>query len=148
MKTRRKRPPMPRAKRLNLVGWSLLSIWTLGFLVFTLYPIIMSFYYSLSTVVLSGAGIQVTYVALANYAAVFSTAAGFSFLTSVLDFAIELVAKVPIITVFAIIIAVLLNQKMKLRGFFRGIYFLPVIIASGPVIKSRSRMDTCGSKGG
>ncbi|MDD4069004.1 MAG: hypothetical protein PHF05_01005, partial [Candidatus Izemoplasmatales bacterium] len=39
-----------------------------------------------------------------------------------------------IITVFAIIIAVLLNQKIKGRGFFRAINFLPVIIASGPVI--------------
>jgi ABC-type sugar transport system permease subunit len=126
--------PMPRAKRQNLVGWSLLSLWFLGFLVFTLYPIVMSFYYSLSTVTLSGTGIQVVYVALANYRAIFSTAPGFAFLTSVLDFALELVFKVPIITVFAIIIAVLLNQKIKMRGFFRGIYFLPVIIASGPVI--------------
>ncbi len=112
----------------------MLSIWAIGFLVFTLYPIFMSFYYSLSDVVLSGEGIQVTYGGLVNYRAIFSTAVGFSFLQSVLDFAIEILIKVPIITVFAIIIAVLLNLKMKLRGFFRAIYFLPVIIASGPVI--------------
>lgn len=112
----------------------MLSIWMLGFLAFTLYPIFMSFYYSLSHVVLSGSGIQVTLKGLVNYRDIFSTAAGFSFLESVVDFAIEILIKVPIITVFAIIIAVLLNLKMRLRGFFRAIYFLPVIIASGPVI--------------
>lgn len=112
----------------------MLSIWFLGFLAFTFYPILMSFYYSLADVVLSGEGIQVAYSGLANYRDIFSTAAGFSFLESVLDFAIEILIKVPIITVFAIIIAVLLNLKMKMRGFFRAIYFLPVIIASGPVI--------------
>lgn len=126
--------PMKREKRMNLVGWSMLLPWTIGFLVFTFYPILTSFRYSLSDVDLDGAGILVTFVGLANYRAAFSSAAGFAFLQSVLDFALEVLFKVPIITVFAIIIAVLLNQKIKLRGFFRAIYFLPVIIASGPVI--------------
>jgi len=134
MMTKKTRKPMGRNKRQNWVGWSFLSLWVIGFAVFTLYPILMSLYYSFSTVVLDGSGIQVTLVGLANYRAAFSTTAGFAFLSSVSDFAIEILFKVPIITVFAIIIAVLLNQKMKLQGIFRGIYFLPVIIASGPVI--------------
>ncbi len=128
------RRPLKREKRMNLVGWSMLLPWAFGFLVFTLYPILSSFRYSLSEVILDGAGIRVTFVGLENYRAAFSSAAGFAFLQSVLDFALEVLFKVPIITVFAIIIAVLLNQKIKLRGFFRAIYFLPVIIASGPVI--------------
>lgn len=116
------------------MGWAMLSIWVIGFAVFTFIPILTSFYFSMSDVVLSGTGIQVTFVGWENFKAVFSTAAGFSFLQSIRDFVIEILIKVPIITVFAIIIAVLLNQKIKLRGFFRAIYFLPVIIASGPVI--------------
>lgn len=128
------RKPLKREARQNLVGWSMLSLWTLGFLVFTLYPIFTSFWYSLSRVVLSGNGIQVDFVGLANYREIFSTAAGFDFLLALRDFVIEVLIKVPIITVFAIIIAVLLNQKIRLRGFFRAVYFLPVIIASGPVI--------------
>ncbi len=126
---------MNRAKRNNLVGWSFLSVWILGFLVFTLWPIATSILYSLSDVVLDGAGIQQTFIGFQNYIDVFTTAAGFQFYAvDLADFAIELLFKVPIITVFSIIIAVLLNQKIKFRGFFRGIYFLPVIIASGPVI--------------
>ncbi|MBU1145562.1 MAG: sugar ABC transporter permease [Firmicutes bacterium] len=126
--------PMNRNLRQNLVGWSFLSIWVIGFLVFTLYPILISFYYSFATVTLDPEGIQATLNGFENYRRIFTSAEGFSFLQSVSDFAIEILFKVPIITVFAIIIAVMLNQKMKLRGLFRGIYFLPVIIASGPVI--------------
>jgi ABC-type sugar transport system permease subunit len=32
------------------------------------------------------------------------------------------------------LIAILLNRQFKFRGFFRAIFFLPVIITSGPVI--------------
>jgi len=128
------RKPLRRDRRDNLVGWSFLSVWTVGFLVFTLWPIATSIVYSFSQVTIEGTGIQQAFIGFENYRRIFSSAVGFSFLESVSDFAIELVVKVPIITVFSIIIAVLLNQKIKLRGFFRGIYFLPVIIASGPVI--------------
>lgn len=126
--------PLKRAVRQNLIGWSFLSIWVIGFLIFTMIPLFTSLYYSMSKVVLSGDGIQVTFVWFDNYKQIFSSSEGFNFLQSVSDFAIEILFKVPIITVFAIIIAVMLNQDMKGRGFFRAIYFLPVIIASGPVI--------------
>lgn len=126
--------PMRRKKREALVAWSFLSIWVIGFLVFTMIPLFTSLYYSMSDVVLDGEGIKVSFVWLENYKQVFSSPEGFNFLKSVSDFAIEIVFKVPIIIVFAIIIAVMLNQKLKGRGFFRAIYFLPVIIASGPVI--------------
>ncbi len=128
------RKPLKRATRNNLVAWSFLSIWAIGFLVFTMIPLAQSLYYSMSHVVLSGEGIQVTFVGFANYKQVFSSSEGFNFLRSVSDFAIELLFKVPIITVFSIIIAVMLNKNIRGKGFFRAIYFLPVIIASGPVI--------------
>ena len=41
---------------------------------------------------------------------------------------------VPIIVVFALIIAMMLNQNIKGKGFFRLIFFLPVIIVSGPIL--------------
>ncbi|MFA7075448.1 MAG: sugar ABC transporter permease [Candidatus Izemoplasmatales bacterium] len=129
-----RKKPLKRKTRETIVAWTFMSIWAVGFLAFTMIPIFTSLYYSLSDVILSGEGIIVTFNGFDNYAQVFSSAEGFNFLRSVLDFGIEILFKVPIITVFAIIIAVLLNQKIKGRGFFRAIYFLPVIIASGPVI--------------
>jgi len=45
-----------------------------------------------------------------------------------------MLVSVPLIIVFSIIIAVLINVPMKGKSIFRTIFFLPVIIATGPVI--------------
>lgn len=42
--------------------------------------------------------------------------------------------EVPVIAVFALIIAIILNQEFKGRTFMRAIFFLPVIITSGIII--------------
>lgn len=41
--------------------------------------------------------------------------------------------KTPLILVFSLFVAVILNQKFKGRTFYRAVFFLPVIIATGPV---------------
>ena len=43
----------------------------------------------------------------------------------------QLVLEVPAIIIFALFIAVVLNQKMLGRAVFRAIFFVPVIIATG-----------------
>jgi len=42
---------------------------------------------------------------------------------------------VPIVIIFSLIIAMFLNMKFRFKGFFRTIFFLPVVITSGPVIQ-------------
>jgi len=50
-----------------------------------------------------------------------------SFLTMELTYA-------PVITVIAFILALLLNQNIKFRAGFRALFFMPVIVMSGPVM--------------
>jgi oligogalacturonide transport system permease protein len=57
-----------------------------------------------------------------------------NFVQEIVQFVLNTVLRVPVIVVFALIIAMLLNEKVKFKGFFRTIFFLPVIVASGPVI--------------
>jgi ABC-type sugar transport system permease subunit len=42
---------------------------------------------------------------------------------------------VPIILIFSLIIALFLNLDFRFKGLFRTIFFLPVVITSGPVIQ-------------
>lgn len=56
------------------------------------------------------------------------------FVTNLIDYVVSTVISVPIIVVFALIISMMLNQKIKGKGFFRLIFFLPVIIVSGPIL--------------
>ena len=67
-----------------------------------------------------------------NYASVFALETDLP--TTLGSFAISLVLQVPIIISFSLIIALLLNGKIRCRSMFRMIFFLPVIIATGPVM--------------
>jgi len=56
------------------------------------------------------------------------------FMTGLVSFALQLIPQMAIIVSFALIIAMLLNGRIRARGIFRAIFFLPVIIATGPVM--------------
>ena len=51
-----------------------------------------------------------------------------------MEFLKERLFMVFIINVFAVLFAVILNSKIKFKGFFRTIFFLPVVVISGPVM--------------
>ena len=124
---------MKTKTRENLIGYSFIILWIIGFLAFTLYPLINSMIYSFNEVTVTGRGIELKYVGLKNFAVIFS-ANGKPFYDSLKNFLGEVILRVPIILVFSIIIALLLNQDVRFRGLFRTIFFLPVIISSGPVL--------------
>ncbi|HBG33336.1 MAG: ABC transporter permease [Tenericutes bacterium GWC2_39_45] len=123
-----------RGLRENLIGYSFIGIWVFGFFVFMFYPFITSMIYSMSEVRILGGGIEIEFQWFENYKNIFQMEEGFAFIEALIDFLKEIVFQVPIIIVFSVMIAVLLNQPIKGRGAFRSIFFLPVIISSGPVI--------------
>ncbi|MGD6776576.1 carbohydrate ABC transporter permease [Sutcliffiella horikoshii] len=116
----------------SLTGLLFISPWIIGFLLFTAYPLFYSLYLSFQKVRITTEGIQTTFVKFDNFKDAFTVDALFT--QKLLTFVQELVLSVPIIIVFSLIIAILLNQPIRFRNFFRMIFFLPVIIASGPVI--------------
>lgn len=116
----------------TLTGLMFISPWILGFLIFTAVPLFYSLFLSFQQVKITTQGIQTKFVKFDNFEYAFTVDALFT--QKLLTFLQELVLSVPIIIVFSLIIALLLNQPIKFRNFFRTIFFLPVIIASGPVI--------------
>ena len=129
-----KKIKISRALRDNLIGYSFIGIWIIGFFIFMLYPFISSLIYSMSKVTILGTGIDIQYHGFKNFVQIFEIEEGFAFVEALIGFLREIVFQVPIIIVFSVLIAVLLNREIKGRGFFRSIFFLPVIISSGPVI--------------
>lgn len=112
-------------------GYLFILPWIAGVALFFLYPAIESFRYSLSDVQLTSP-MQVIYWGFKNYINVFVTDSDFP--VAIVQFAIELVLKTPIIVAFALIISLMLNDKIKMRALYRILFFLPVIIATGPVM--------------
>ena len=119
-------------RRQSLIGLSFILIWIIGYLIFALYPIFYSLYLSLFKVKLDGAALQLTFQGINNFKAAFLYDP--YFLEILGGYIVEILINVPITIVFAIIIALLINQDIKGKGIWRTIFFLPVIIISGPVI--------------
>ena len=115
-----------------LKGLLFCSPWILGFLVFTLYPLIQTLIFSFSNVTLTYAGFQTSWAGFNNYATVLKDG---DVIKAFKNYLVEMLVYVPLITIFSLILAMLLNSKIKTKGFFRTIFFFPVIITSGPVIK-------------
>ena len=58
---------LKRRTKEGLVGFSFISLWLVGFLVFTLIPLIRTAYLSLNSVRITSAGIRSTSIGLKNY---------------------------------------------------------------------------------
>lgn len=116
-----------------LTGFGFIILWVIGFLVFTLIPLIQTLWYSFNNVKVTTSGIKTAYVGFANFKQ--ALLMDISFTDTLVNYIFQLILIVPIIIVFSIIVAMLLNTNIKGRGIFRTIFFLPVIITSGPVIK-------------
>src|SRR5690554_4451213 len=109
-----------------LWGFIFISLWLAGYLVFTLTPIIQSIYYSLNKAEFNLGGIDLEFLRFQNYRHAFLVDTTFPALYGA--YISQIIIIVPIAIVFSLIIAMLLNQKIKGRGFWRIIFFLPVVI--------------------
>lgn len=124
---------MTHKRRSSFVGLTFISLWIVGYLIFALYPMAYSFYLSLFKVRLDGADILLQFEGFNNFAAAFLYDP--YFVEILVEYVLEMLLNVPITIVFALVIAMLLNQDIKGKGIWRTIFFLPVIITSGPVIR-------------
>lgn len=118
-----------------MYGYFFILPWLVGVCIFFVYAMTRSLYFSFSEVIIDPKlGLLVTphENLMANYREVINTEA--NLLTDLGSFTIGLVLQLPIIISFSLIIALLLNSKIRCRGLFRMIFFLPVIIATGPVM--------------
>lgn len=118
--------------RQSLRGYSFIAIWVAGFLIFTLYPMIYSAVMSFHKVIITPDAVEMNYVGFSNFRD--SLFVDVQFTQYLLNFLKEVLFTVPLVTVFSMLIAMLLNLNIKGKGFFRVIFFLPVIIMSGPVM--------------
>jgi len=62
---------MNRRARENVLGYLFVSIWIIGFLVFTLIPIVKTMIFSFKNVTITAEGIKTSYVGLKNYKGAF-----------------------------------------------------------------------------
>ncbi len=124
---------MSRKARENMLGYAFVSIWIIGFLIFTLIPIVRTFLFSFHKITITADGIRQNFIGMSNYKDAFLS--DVKFVDVLIEYVGEIILYVPIVIVFALAISLILNMKLKGKGFFRTLFFLPVIIISGPVME-------------
>jgi len=118
-----------------LEGYTFVFPWILGFVLFMGFPLATSLIYSVQKLSWKkeGGGLEGMWIGLQNYREAFTT--DVNFLPILLRTVGSMLLTLPFILVFSMIVAILLNRNMKGQTFFRGVFFLPVIIASGQVLQ-------------
>lgn len=132
-------------RKKQLLGMLFVSPWVFGFLVFTAYPLITTVQYSFSTVRFLLDGIQTTHVGFTNFTDVLTKDPDFKL--ALPQYLMQLFYIVPMVLVFSILLSLLLNCRIKLRRLFRALFFLPVIIMSGPVVSNLRQMGAASIQG-
>ncbi|MCF7932842.1 MAG: sugar ABC transporter permease [Acholeplasmataceae bacterium] len=121
-----------RKRRSAYYGYLFIMLWLIGFLIFTLYPMFYSLYLSMNVAYYSlQTGVETTFTGFGNYLNIFQSQV---LLPLYATYVGKMLLAVPLIIVFSIMIAVLINNPIKMKGVWRTIFFLPVVISTGPVI--------------
>ncbi|MEG1426322.1 MAG: sugar ABC transporter permease [Oscillospiraceae bacterium] len=121
IQTKKKKKPLSANE--TFWGYFFLFPIIIGFLLFTVVPVIMSFYYSLTNY---DGILPPQFVGFANYAKLFTNEEFGQSLMNTIYFA---VGTVPVGVFLAIIVAALLNQKIRGLGIYRSAFFIPVIVS-------------------
>lgn len=119
--------------RRTIAGYCFIMPWVIGFILFMAYPLYSSLKMSFNKVFITTTGIVMEPVGWENYKRAFLSDT--TFIEEMLGFLKSVVFMVPIVIVFSLFVALLINQPIRLKGFFRSIFFLPVVITSGEVVK-------------
>ncbi len=125
-----------RQKRM-LVGYTFLAPVIIGLAYMFIPAMAQSFWMSLHDVTSNPTGgFTMDFTGLANFNQVFNI--NITFKETLIDILVQMVINVFIILVFSFIIANILNQKFRLRGFARALFFIPVIISTGIIARIES----------
>ena len=121
----KKKPINKRKANMALQCYIMIALPLLGFLVFSVYPILWSFRWSLYSY--NGAAASARFIGLENFVTLFTTDPTYwRMWGNTLLFAF---CKMPLEIILAMSVALLLNQHFKLTGFFRSVYYLPSVVS-------------------
>lgn len=131
-------------RKKGLYGYGFLALWLVGVIYMFLIPLVTSLVYSFSyTELVSDAGrlaelgmkspgLYTEWNNFEHYRAAFLVDQ--NFLPNLTESLGSMLPQTALILVFSLFVALLLNQKFKGRTFARAVFFLPVLVATGPVM--------------
>ncbi len=126
------RKPLTYSTTQKINGYVFLAPWIIGFLLFFMIPLVNTVIYSFNDVqVGDNGGMEMTFVGTDNYFDLFNTEVSTKsqqFIRVFSDENSDVLVNTPLIVIFSLFCALLVNAKYKGRGVVRVIFFLPIVL--------------------
>ncbi|HEX2908267.1 MAG TPA: sugar ABC transporter permease [Phototrophicaceae bacterium] len=140
--------PIIQFFRRNWVAYLFLAPWLVGFFILTLYPMIYSLVLSFTDYDFTNPA-STQWIGIGNYVKMFGSMFGLSEFTTVTGEVMHVdpyylkslsvtlsyvLVSVPLKLIFALGVAVLLNQKLRWVPFYRAVYYIPTLLGGSIAI--------------
>ena len=112
---------LPLRKKRAVEGFMFVLPWIIGFAAFVAWPLFYSLFLSFQRV--NPAGFRTRYIGMTNYARAFVM--DINFVPMFLETFRDVILETPIILVFSLSVAILLNKNLRGRAALRALFFLP-----------------------
>lgn len=126
------RRALTHRSRSTLTGMAFFLPWLLGFFAITAYPLVYSLVICFNQVEIKPGSIEFAPIGWEYFRQAFAVDTEFP--TKLISSVTNVAMGTPLVVVFSLVIALLLNRRFRGRTAYRIIFFLPVIIMSGPVM--------------
>ncbi len=124
---------LPFAKKMGMWGVIFLTPWILGFFLFFLSPMIQVFFYSAHKVdIQQGGGLSFLYMGLDNFKQALTVDPTFT--RQLVDTVLDALVNTPLVLVFSLLCAILLNGRFRGRAVARAIFFIPIVLGTGLMV--------------
>jgi ABC-type sugar transport system permease subunit len=129
---------MKRKRRLNykrqrlFEAYIFMSPFIVGCIAFFIFPLVTSIWVSLSDIT-RFAGFKMELIGLQRYIQAFVW--DINFIPHFLDVLQFTLINTPLIVIFALFFSILINKKIRFKGFFRTIFFLPFLLGTGYIMQ-------------
>ena len=110
----------------NTVGYAFIGLWLFGFIVFTIFPMLMSLWLSFTNYRGTEGLANLNFVGFSNYIRLFRNDP--RFLTSISNTLLYVVIYVPLRLAFALFVAMLFMRNTRVIAVYRSAFYLPSIL--------------------
>ena len=118
--------------RSTITGTMFFLPWLIGFFAITAYPLIYSLVICFNQVQIRPGAIELEPIGWEYFRQAFAVDTEYP--TKLISSVCSVAMGTPLVVVFSLVIALLLNGKFRGRTVYRIVFFLPVVIMSGPVM--------------
>lgn len=125
----------------KLEGFVFLSPLIIGIMIFFVFPLYLLIRLSFGDIV-KITGFQIEWVGFENFLRAFVV--DINFVPMLLDSIGQMLSRLPLIIIFSFLLAILMNKNVKMKGFFKTVFFLPFLLGTGHIMMNILGQDVNG----